>query len=521
MAELLAPLSGLGWAQSALTPMTYFSPVGRKKPLHRRQAVTLSHVSAIAGLREHWIFVTVILIAVTLRVLALVAYWPAIAFYGDTYYYLANTRPIQPNSFHPAGYSVFLDALRLTTHDVASVPPVQDLIALASGIGIYLVCVHLGARRGLSALAAASLLVNAYQLDLNEMVLSESLLIGLVTICICILAWQRTHSNLSLIVAGLALAAAIMTRSDLLVLIPPLAFVASGRETGKRLMRLGIFGLALAIPIIGYCTWHSFVDGQFTIDNKLGFFLYGRVSPFAECSKLPASDQSLCDHRPIRLRPGPASYLWSPTSPFREHYRVTGFELPEGRLLKFGEDVLLAQPVSYAHTVWTDTIQYFSWDPSRAHAPPTAYYFPQDLGTLGGNVRMDTTGFPGARTGVQSVSPRVNKPIAHFLGRLDGYLFVPGTLELACIAIVLTTWIRRRRDVIATVILVSSVTLIVASTAAASYDYRYGLVTQPFIVMAGVLACRSFWWGANPGLASEFRGAEKSGSNKGTDQEGV
>jgi hypothetical protein len=109
------------------------------------------------GLRRQWLAVALLAAGLVLRVLAELAYRPAL-FYIDTTRYLYNA-----DGMDPVGYKGLLRAI-LLVGNFDAVAAVQHLLGLAMAVVIYLLLRRRGVPGWLAALAMAPVLLDAYQL---------------------------------------------------------------------------------------------------------------------------------------------------------------------------------------------------------------------------------------------------------------------------------------------------------------------------------------------------------------------
>ena len=125
--------------------------------------------------RRHWIFAVLFTAGLGLRVITQMAYRPAL-FYIDSYKYLTGT-----SGYDPEGYR-FLLAPILWVGNLAVVPAFQHLLGLAMGLAVYVVLIRRGAPRWTGALAAAPVLLDAYQLQMEQTIMPdvvfEALILG-------------------------------------------------------------------------------------------------------------------------------------------------------------------------------------------------------------------------------------------------------------------------------------------------------------------------------------------------------
>src|SRR5579871_103998 len=59
-------------------------------------------------LRRHWLLAAFVVLAVGLRIVVTIAYWPALELYTDSSDYISLAHAVLPGTWHPAGYPLFL-----------------------------------------------------------------------------------------------------------------------------------------------------------------------------------------------------------------------------------------------------------------------------------------------------------------------------------------------------------------------------------------------------------------------------
>src|SRR5262249_12397761 len=74
-------------------------------------------------------------------------------------------------------------------------------------------------------------------------------------------------------------------------------------------VRLAAGGVA---PVVAYATWFHHENGSYSLSRADGFYLWGRVSSFAECSviKPPADELKICPSGTPSSRTPPGDYIW-------------------------------------------------------------------------------------------------------------------------------------------------------------------------------------------------------------------
>jgi hypothetical protein len=440
---------------------------------------------------RHRLFAVLLVAAAALRVVVQVAYRPALFFYGDSFSYLANAARLRPEPVRPAGYPALLRVV-LVVHDLAAVPAVQHVMGLATGVVIYALVRRLGAGAVGGSIAAAPVLFDAYQLDIEQHILSEALFSLLIAASLVVLLWRARPSYAACVAAGALLAAAALTRSvGLPLIVPALAFV---------LVRCGVvrtlaLGAAFALPLAGYAAWYSTVPGgTFALSGRDGYFLYGRVADFASCSGMPlrpAQHRVLCDPRPQGERPNPNYYVWHKWS----HHSYRGFPHLQSRrnalLQSFALGVIRRQPLAYARTVLGDMEHYAAFGRSTGprDEPVGEWQFrvihtqsPRRLALVGHDVRA----WGGTIGGWQSAQ--------RLLSTYRRIVYTPGTLLVVALLLAIAGAAVGAAPGVARAVRAETLTLAAAGvllplTAAMTsmFDYRYLLPALPLLPAAGVL----------------------------------
>ena len=139
---------------------------------------------ALALLRRHWLFSALLAAGLVLRVLAQIAYHPALI-YVDTLKYLYGASP----GSEPLGYTAILRII-LLAGDLGTVTAIQHLLGLAMAVALYAVLLRRGAPRWLAALAAAPVLLDAYQLQMEQMIMPDVWFEALAVAGMAVLLWR-------------------------------------------------------------------------------------------------------------------------------------------------------------------------------------------------------------------------------------------------------------------------------------------------------------------------------------------
>ena len=178
-----------------------------------------------ALLHRHWLFAAAFVAGAALRVMAQVAYRPALLFV-DSWNYLTNVRNLDPRKLDPIGYPTMLLKPVLWVGNLATVTGLQHLLGLGIAVAIYVVLLRNGIRPWLAALAVIPILLDAYQIQIEQNIMSDTLFEALAVAGVVALLWQRPPSRRALIAGGLLLGIAVEVRTVGLVLVIPAALYA-------------------------------------------------------------------------------------------------------------------------------------------------------------------------------------------------------------------------------------------------------------------------------------------------------
>jgi hypothetical protein len=114
-----------------------------------------------------------------------------------------------------------------------------------------------------------------------------------------------------------------------------------------------------------YIEWRALASGLSGLTTNGNWNLYGRVAPWADCTKFtpPQGTQQLCDAIPPSERPGHSAeyYIYSPDSPAQRligpPYAISPDRYAMSRLWEFSLSAIWGQPLDYLNAVWEDTLR--------------------------------------------------------------------------------------------------------------------------------------------------------------------
>ena len=429
---------------------------------------------------DNKLFCAVLLAGAVLRLLVAIAYAPALEFFGDSPAYLAGARHLGHISlWHPSGYPFFLWLLSLT-HSLLAVTLLQHALGLATGVLIYRLMRSFGLGPVASTIAATPLVLDAYQVDLEQFVLSDALFTFLVILaCVLTVRVIRSPSAGAAVALGAVAAAATLTRTiGLALVVSVLITLVATRVPARRVVAAG---LTFALPLIGYVFAFHSTYGVYALQGYSGRYMYGLVAPVADCHQ----PTLYCPTLPKAARPGSNQYDWS----------VFDFVQPRQKPLQssqkagaFAKHIVLHQPVAVGGVVLGDFLHYFS--PVRTVGPRDwflgSWQFPTSDAAPGWNVSPANESFDG-----KHVHNTINAPLATALRAYQGVMFVPGlALGLAALAAAASLCLRRRLVPRHPILLLTAcgLSFLIVPSFSAGFDWRYTLPAQALLIPAGVMA---------------------------------
>jgi hypothetical protein len=311
----------------------------------------------IPALRRHWIMAALLLAGLVLRLISEVAYRPALL-YIDTLKYLYNAWP----GTDPLGYKGVLKAI-LLVGNLETVAAVQHLLGLAMGVAIYALLVRRGAPRWLAALAAAPVLLDAYELQIEQTVMPDVWFEALIVVGLVLLLWHLRLTPRTVILAGIALGlSATVWQGGEFLILPAAVYVLVAIGGGWRRAIRGavLICAAFALPIVGYMSISYAASGHFWLSRSGTSTIYGRVAEAADCAtlKLPADERFLCPTASQKAL-GPDGLDHDPSSPLNSYVTPPGGS--ESDLVSgFTRAVITQQPLRVLSAIGADAIRLFA-----------------------------------------------------------------------------------------------------------------------------------------------------------------
>jgi hypothetical protein len=466
-----------------------------------------------ATARRHWPFGVVFAGGLALRVAAAIAYRPALV-YIDTPRYLGGDQ----GGLDPLGYAyLLLRPVLAAGGGLAGVAITQHALGLAMAACLYALAIRHGAGRWLGALAAAPVLLDAYQVQAEQTIIPDVLFEALVVAAMTLLLWpgvsgtsdaaspgspdspRGARAYLVRLVCGaalLGLSATVRQVGEFLVL-PLLAYVlaAPGWQPGLpgdrrphwrgRTLRATVALAVFAVPVVGYMAFSASALGTgFRLSDMNDAYLYGRVAHAADCAtlRLPGYERPLCPAPAEAARLGVDGLATDPSSAvftYRPQQGVSRSNATQG----FDEAVLTQQPLRVAAGIAGDAIKVFalSRDTAQGDPPVSRWQFQRAYPVF----RPADSAVLGQQT------PRITAPLAAALRayQLHGG-FTPGPLLLAFLIFgTYGCFARRRHPALAAGCLLATGLAVAAVGGADLYEFswRYQLPALVTLPLAGAL----------------------------------
>jgi Dolichyl-phosphate-mannose-protein mannosyltransferase len=357
-----------------------------------------------ALLRQHWLLAVLLAAGVVLRALAQAAYQPALI-YVDTLKYLFGAYP----GSEPLGYTAVLKVV-LLAGGLGIVTIIQHLLGLAMAITLYALLLRRGVNRWLAAVAAAPVLLDAYQVQMEQTIMPDVWFEAMILAGIAVLLWRAAVTLRLAVAAGLILGlSAAVKQVGIVLVVPAVIYVlAVGGGLRRAVGAAAALAATFAVVIVGYCGFSYARTGHFWLAHRQPDS--GRLLAAADCATLKVSPAA------HRLCPTPAQQAFGPDwlehsghSPLYRNPIPPGAN--RGRLIsELTSAVVTQQPQRVAVAILRDSVRLFAVTrgPQQGVTPISRWQFQTTYPTYPPWVRLG----PG-NTIVVGIQHRVFKPF-HF-----------------------------------------------------------------------------------------------------------
>jgi hypothetical protein len=458
---------------------------------------------------RHWLISALLVAGTVLRVFAWVAYQPALLF-SDSFGYLDNVGEYSPDGLHPIGYSLLVLAPVLAVGGLELVAAIQHVAVLVAAMSLYALALRHGAPRWLAAVAAAPLLLDAYELQIEQMIMADTWQQVLLVALLWVLLGRGAPSPRRAALGGLLLGVALAIRLIAGVLVVPavvyLIITGGAWRAWRRNWRIIAarslaFLVAFAVVVGSYAAYFTAWTGKVGLSHTTGDVLYSRAATVADCTTLEVSPllRKACPTEPRDQR-YPDYYAHIAGYPEWRDRFPPGTDIREVQRT-FAWAVIRQQPLNVLDGVAVDFLKGFR--PVRVNSP----------GDVSGERWQFTEGYQ-----YYDNRERVIEFAERFSGRapsdvrslgefLRGYQvsvgYAPGTLlgVFGIVALLAGFGLgRARRSGIRSAALLTAgmpLTILLAS-AAFEFSWRYQLPALVLLPLAGALGLTAFIKRARP-----------------------
>jgi hypothetical protein len=398
----------------------------------------------------------------------------------------------------PQGYQALLRLLE-PAGGLALVAAVQHAFGLAMAVALYAVLLRRGTPRWVATLAAAPVLLDAYQLQLEQTIMPDVLFETLIAAGLVVLLWRPGPWPLAVYGPGaLVLGAAVTVREIGAVLIVPVVVFAAltvrgWRPNWRHRVRRGLLAAGcFLLPVLAYLAGTLAVTGHVGMAGNGPSPQYGRAAAAADCAtlRLPADERALCPSPAQTLALGGIDgLLHNPRSPGHTVPVPPGLTRDEF-LDRFAIAVFRQQPLRVAASVARDSARLLA--PVRNGDPqvtPIARWQFQDVYpvypwrySMAFLTRLaHAHGSGGDLVAVQ--------PAASFLRAYQrGGGYTPGPLYAVFLVAGLAGALRRRTELRVPCLLVTlAAVVLLVSSDAFEFSWRYQLPAVVLLPLAGML----------------------------------
>jgi len=318
--------------------------------------------------RAGYALLALLLIGVGLRLVVAVSWWPVTTTLADSWPYAqyAGSGPFE-NPQHPAGYSLLLAVFGALTREVVFPVFLQHLAGIATALLLFAAVRRITGSAWAGLVPAAAVLLNPDLIYLEHSIMSEPwfVLACAGAVYAAVRAFDRPDPlyGWPLLAGALGATGAVLRSSGLfLIAVIVLALLlARGRPRASWRPAAAAAGAAVAL-LLAFATANAIIADRFGLGPSPGWYLYGRVAQFADCSQFvpPAGTAFLCEWTDPDDRPGANYYLFDPDAPVPRRFGEFGSK--DDLLRLWSQRAILAQPTDYLETVWEDLRAY--WVPS-------------------------------------------------------------------------------------------------------------------------------------------------------------
>jgi hypothetical protein len=419
----------------------------------RRVAATLA---PRALWRDHRLFTILVALALVPRVLAALAFRPALLT-SDSFLYMTEAAKGTLGQIRPSGYSLLLDLLQPLPHPLLAVTIVQHAMGIAIAVVVYGMLRYWGLPAWGASLAALPTLFDPREIALESYILPDTLYNLMLLLAAALLLTKRTPRLWQCVLAGLFVSYVSVLRGNGLPLAVIFAAFILIRRVGWQAFTAA--AVTFAVPLLIYVMTFQAAYGHLNITESDGLFLWSRTTSFANCAiiKPPKELAPLCPNlekgvapaRPapawsvtaLLSEPTPADYLWAPDVWWR-HDKYPGVNNYNNKLgTRFAIDAIEAQPLDYIKVSARDVVLLFLENDRPLTKSTMSFTATPHLARLPSFYAQDEFEYAGIRSNTYLV-----QPYAYFLFLYQQPVYFPGIVFFLVVVAGLVGVARRWRS---------------------------------------------------------------------------
>ena len=443
--------------------------------------------------RRHWLLLIALTAGLGLRVATQLAYRPALLYIDSAKYLTTGLEKSDPQ-----GYRDLVLKPLLWVGNLAVVTGFQHLLGLAMAVALYATLIRRHAPRWAATLAAAPLLLDAYQLQMEQTIMPDVTFEALITTGLVILLWKPRPTVNALALGGFALGLSATVRQVGEVLIVPAVAVCllSARGWRARLSGGGLLTASFAIPVLVYMTYSAVIlHDRFELSDQGDAVLYGRVAAAADCPalRIPAAMRPLCPSPQVARSFGVDGLVNNQTSPAYTTAPAAGLSRAAAAK-RFSYAVLEQQPLRVAGAIARDAVKLFALTRNTAPGDTPIWRwqfqvtypaYPPTITLSSAAALFRSAGGGGAPAAVRPLADSLRDYQLH-----GGYTPGPYLLLalLAGVGGVATGWVRRDvRAALACLLMTGAGAAVLLGADLYEFSWRYQLPALVTLPAAGAL----------------------------------
>lgn len=331
---------------------------------------------AVAGLAA------LLAVGALLRLLAMLAYRPALIGYFDTPVYATGARgELFWDPLRTVGYSFFLRVMHGVSDSLSFTTLVQHGLGMATALLLYGAVRRGGGPPWLGLIPAAVILLGGDQLLFEHALLSEALYTFLTAAGLYLAVRALDGSRwIWPAAAGALFALATTVRLGGLLILPLVVLwflLVPAPRRRDRVLRATAAAAASGAVLLAYLAIAHAQTDEWTFSRHGAYNFYGRVATFADCGEFdePAGTEALCEETPPHERYSPQWYIFIGPVVGTFGEPQVGQPSDEGldKIAQFSRRAARAQPLDWADASLRDFARYvFPRSFRRPSDTPTA-----------------------------------------------------------------------------------------------------------------------------------------------------